>query len=274
MYKVIVRILITVTVAQFCFPQTDAVKIRVGLYNHIPDLGEDELQSYKELVEKGFASGSHTVEAVVDGNKYSPYGKLDEYLVNFDLIEIDTATLAQVAQKGLIKEVHDIYIPENMLPAAMEAVKINGVIYGYPTLACGNFLVGLSPADDKTCPLTGARKDYDSLKETLMKCSVKNYERLLGGKMNSESGWYLPFLYLDGYIDRHGPFSVARAIDDVTKGTVDEELCEKLSWFIKQCSSKDGNKCYDKETKENYITDEDMVLQAKKHCFCLDFLKR
>ena len=110
MYKVFVRILITVTVVQFCFPQTDAVKIRVGLYNYIPDLNGDKLQSYKKLVEEGFASDSYTVEAVVDGNKYSPYGKLDEYLVNFDLIEIDTATLAQVAQKGLIKEVHDIYI--------------------------------------------------------------------------------------------------------------------------------------------------------------------
>ena len=92
--------------------------------------------------------------------------------------------------------------------------------------------------------------------------------------MNSESGWYLPFLYIDGYIDRHGPFSVARAIDDVTKGTVDEELCEKLSWFIKQCSGKDGNKCYDKETKENYITDEDMVyndIASKKTLFLFGF---
>ena len=53
MQNLLVLSVITATVARFCFLQVGAVKIRVGLYNSIPDLAGDGLQSYKELVEGG-----------------------------------------------------------------------------------------------------------------------------------------------------------------------------------------------------------------------------
>lgn len=77
--------------------------------------------------------------------------------------------------------------------------------------------------------------------------------------MYDDWGWYLPFIYLDGYIDRHGPFSVAKGISDVTRGIVDEELCFRMSWFIDQCSHKGKNKCYDEDIKGNYIENKQMV---------------
>lgn len=140
----------------------------------------------------------------------------------------DTATLAGVVEKDVVRKVDDI--PDNILPAAVEVVKVNGDTYGYPTLACGNFLIGLNPASDETCSLRSAREDYGSLFETLTECSeiflspIYGYKTLLGGKMNDDWGWYLPFMYLDGYIDRHGPFSVAKGVAAVAQGVVDEEL--------------------------------------------------
>lgn len=68
---------IAATVTWFCFLKVDAVTIRVGLYNSIPDVAGDGLQLYKELVEGGH---QYTVEAVVDEKDYYPYGNLEEYL--------------------------------------------------------------------------------------------------------------------------------------------------------------------------------------------------
>jgi len=41
---------VAATVTWFCFLKVDAVTICVGLYNSIPDVAGDGLQSYKELL--------------------------------------------------------------------------------------------------------------------------------------------------------------------------------------------------------------------------------
>ena len=80
------------------------LKIRVGLYNSIPDLNGDKLVSYKKMVENEFRQYclengvDFEVDAVVDESKYNPYaGKkaLEKHLTDgsFDMLEIDTATL-------------------------------------------------------------------------------------------------------------------------------------------------------------------------------------
>ncbi len=50
----------------------------------------------------GFDTEIHTVTAIVDQGKYSPYGDLSKYLKNegFDMIEIDTVSLTDIL--GLI----------------------------------------------------------------------------------------------------------------------------------------------------------------------------
>ena len=230
-----------------------AVNLRVGIYNEIPDLAKDDLKSYKTMIEKGFNDEQHTVDAVVDKSQYYPYsGKLAEYLSKdgFDLIEMDTADLKGVVDKDLIIET-PTQLPKDILPAAVSAVTIDKRLYAYPTLVCGYFLIGLSP---DTCPLRDARVNYQALFDSLNECKTLifadpkySWERVVGGKMNDKSGSYLPLLYIDGYIDIYGPASVSKAIDDVLKGVVDKELCERLSWFISCCSDHKGtnpNKCY------------------------------
>ena len=77
-----------------------AVQIKVGIYNYIPDLNNDGLQAYKEMIENDFKLYCETnllitdcsVEAVVNSSVYDPYGDLADYLENqgFDILEIDT----------------------------------------------------------------------------------------------------------------------------------------------------------------------------------------
>ena len=198
----------------------------------------------------------YTVDAVVDSKEYNPYGKLEIYLSSdgFDLIEMDTADLKKVVVKDLIIEV-PTSLPKRLLKSSVSAVIINGRAYAYPTLVCGNFIISLTP-EFPNCNLRDARSDYDSFFDTMEKCkasvfpnSSHAWERLFGGKMNDEAGWYLPFLYLDGYIDIHGSQSIDDAIDElITQQYVGPILCERLSWLIGNCNDFQGegqNKCYD-----------------------------
>ena len=184
-----------------------AVELKVGIYNKIPDLANDSPASYKSMIEEGFNNDDHTVHAVVDTDQlqYSPYdGKLKDYLSEdgFGLIEMDTADLREVVEDDLIIE-GPTNLPDNILPAAVSAVTINRHdthVYGYPTLVCGNFLIGLTP---NTCPLREARNNYLAFFDMIEKCKTDifandtyNWEKMLGGKMNDNDGWYLQFIYI------------------------------------------------------------------------------
>ena len=229
------------------------VHLRVGIYNSIPDIGQDNLASYKGLIESGFNDATHTVDAVVDSTQYDPYGDLTTYLAadGFDMIEMDTANLKEVVEGNLIIAI-PTNLPDDIMPAAIEAVAINGELYAYPTLLCGNFLIGLvPPGNEENCPLRNARVNYDAFHTTMENCKQNvggSWKRILGGKMNDDSGWYLPFLYIDGYIDIHGRNSVEKATDELVRGVVDPEVCERLTWYISCCDDKIGevgNKCHE-----------------------------
>ena len=91
-------ILLTFVAMTIAVGTSESATIRVGLYNSIPDLNEDDLLSYKEMVEiefNKFTQGVYTVDAVVNSTEYSPYGDLATYLTkgNFDALEIDTVSL-------------------------------------------------------------------------------------------------------------------------------------------------------------------------------------
>jgi hypothetical protein len=224
-------------------------ELRVGIYNAIPDLNSDSLASYKAMIENGFNNSQRGVAAVVDKDQYSPYGNLEEYLSagGFDLIEMDTANLKEVVDKNLIITVN---VPRWFLPSALNAVSINGREYGYPTLVCGNFLITLLPRRGE-CDLIQARDSGFHFANVLESCRQEicgsSYERLIGGKMNDAFGWYLPFIYLDGYIDIHGPRSLQTGVEELKRGKTDPLLCHRLNWLIGNCDNfheQIRNKCY------------------------------
>ena len=75
----------------------ETAHIKVGIYNAIPDLDDDGLESYKRMIEEEFKDRTaHTVDAVVDPNEYNPYSnsvELEDLLDEFDVLEIDTTSL-------------------------------------------------------------------------------------------------------------------------------------------------------------------------------------
>ena len=95
------RLILCVELFLSCILTTQVVvesaTIYVALYNSIPDLNEDSLDSYKNLVEsefKEYCNDKHDVMVVVDEEYYNPYSDdLKKYLKSFDIIEIDAVKL-------------------------------------------------------------------------------------------------------------------------------------------------------------------------------------
>ena len=261
-----------------------AVQLKVGLYNSIPDLQKDGFKSYEDMVENGYEYGDHSVDIIANPALYSPYGNLTRYLLeeDFDLIEIDTATLKSVVPDYVMDVSQVAPIPSDTLPVAVEAVRHGNNHYGYPTLVCGNFIVGLSPAgNENNCPLRQAHNNYDLLKSVIKFCenniiTTSTYRILFGGRMNGNSGWYLPILYLDGYVDIHGKNSITAAVDDVVKNRiVDSIVCDRLQWFISQCKNPVTleNKCF-QDIPNGYVTNETNIyedIKKKKTAFLFGF---
>ena len=152
----------------------------------------------------------------------------------------------------------------NMFSSAMEAVSLNGDKYGFPTLLCGNLVSSIGPVSATECPIKQGRVAYSeyhraftSCKKNFIESSWSSYSIPMVGKMMGE--WYLPFIYLDGYIDMHGRNSIGTALKELKEKKVDGELCKHLTWFTEQCRDKKGqNKC---ET----ISSTDIKKMIKNH---------
>ena len=141
----------------------------------------------------------------------------------------------------------------DFFPEALNVLEHYDKYYAYPTLLCGNFLIGLSPATSDTCNLKSGAYMYNNLRTTLTQCegllsSYPMYERLFGGKMNDVYGYYLPDIYVDGYIDIHGSDKAQEAVTNVLNGSIDMNLCSRMTNYVSHCSDKTGssphNKCF------------------------------
>ena len=99
------------------------------------------------------------------------------------VIEMDMANLQQVVDQDMYDNC-DSYSFSKRNPAS-----------------CCEFIIQLTP-DYKRCNLRVARADYYTFYGVMETCkTVDAWDRMLGGKMNDKYGWYLPFIYIDGYID-------------------------------------------------------------------------
>ena len=216
--------------------------------------GNDKLASYKAMIEKGYNNKDYTVDGIVDSAMYNPYGDLEKYIADgdFDLLEIDTLSLPGLVNRDLLTPYPLDTMGQNVFPAALHAGSINGKLCAYLTLLCGNFLIGLTPGISENCNIKISRDSYSFFYSTLnywsknLLSSYLQYQRLLGGKMNDVYGYYLLYLYIDGYIDMYSSGTANEAVSNV----LDDKLrCHKLSWYIAKCYNEDGpyfqNKCYE-----------------------------
>jgi hypothetical protein len=156
-------------------------------------------------------------------------------------------------------------IEKDMFPAAVEAMTKDRIIYGYPTLLCGNVVTSIGPVSTTKCPINRGhaslavyKKAFETCKNSFLDFPRARSEILLVGKMNDDDGWYLPYIYLDGYIDKYGKSSLAKAVEELEgKKIVDSEVCKELNWFVGLCQTqgKDENKCKDGSISTSDIQD-------------------
>ena len=93
------------------------VTLKVGLYNYIPDLNNNGLQSYNAMIEDGFNSinENEQVDTIVDKLVYNPFGNLTKYILDdgFDLLEINLyISLKDLVDDGLL--VPNVFITEGV----------------------------------------------------------------------------------------------------------------------------------------------------------------
>ena len=236
----------------------EKICLKVGLYNSIPDLGEDHLNSYKNLVVAEFKKIAPNVYLdVAVGKRYVPYAEsLESYFTekHFDMLEIDMATKEML--EGKMKKV-DIK-PELFLKPTVDAVKLNNEYIGYPTLACGNFIIEVKHSGEKTVDLDD--ENYQKFKQSAEKAEdvmvgkqPQQHARLLGGKLDDSEGWYLPFIYLDGVIDLIATDNLEEEIQKVIDGNPNQIVIARLRKFATLFEDESGK--YVEESSKEIIED-------------------
>ena len=275
--------------------------LKVGIYPWIPDLGNDKLQGLKDFVKTEFEREHPDVIVTVSTN-WDPYkvdgvgNHLSSEPDSFDILEIDTVLLGEVADLGVLQKLDpDKYkFKENFLDVGLNAVCYKDNYYAVPTLHCANFLIELiagdaDPNEEILCSLETGNHNLGDLQDV-----VRHYHKLFKGVSpligDFRGKWTLPCFYLDAYIDKHGKYSVQEGID----APIDEpDVLDAMKWFIKLDEDTDGgNKGatdqYDSPSQRNsdiaksdhvllygyseylsQVMSDKMCLNKKIHAFCI-----
>ena len=149
------------------------VTLKVGLYNYIPDLNNNGLQSYNAMIEDGFNSinENEQVDTIVDKLVYNPFGNLTKYILDdgFDLLEINLyISLKDLVDDGLL--VPNVFTTEGVLPATEIASQVDGVSFAYPTIVTGSFLISYSPGEEIGCRVEEGKPNFEDFFRTLDEC--------------------------------------------------------------------------------------------------------
>ena len=213
------------------------MSLKIGLYNKIPDINNDNLTSYSEFISAEWRKHHPNIELQlsVKPDQYDPYGDLEKYLgygeMSFDLIETDMANYKELKGKVLeIRKEVDIK-PDEFFKATIDAVKDNEKYLGYPTLACGNFIIETQNDTEQDVELE-KYKYGDFLASITLAKFMSKHKRLIGGTIDDSDGWYLPFIYLDGVIDIKGPGSLRKEIKNVMDNNPDQTMVQRLKTFF------------------------------------------
>lgn len=219
----------------------EKVQLKVGIYPWIPDLGKDRLKGLKDLIKFDFEA-AHPDVAVSVSTAWDPYD-VDSVASNlsaeadaYDVLEIDTILLGDVAEKGVLQKLDpDKYgLHEDFLEVGLDAVSYQGAYVAIPTLHCANFLVELisgdaEPEKEILCSLETGDHSLGDLKDV-----VHRYHKLFKGVSplvgDFRGKWTLPLIYLDAYIDKYGKDSTDGGIDAPID---DPDVLNAMKWLVK-----------------------------------------
>ena len=171
------------------------------------------------------------------GDGFNPYEpNLDAHLGKYgvDILEMDMAR-----KMDLIGKVVEVQLePYRYLAPAVDAVQDKeGVYIAYPTICCGNYIMEVKRSGEYAVDMgdnsyTEFETSASIAEQSMVEPNKSHYSRLLGGKLDDSEGWYLPFIYLNGYIDIHGKDSVQAGIDGVLSKKQVETLITRLREFF------------------------------------------
>lgn len=212
--------------------------LRVGLFPYVP--APEDLEAWIEADFK--QKTGHIVDVVLDEEQFNPYPKKPAYDITqlsvplvskkdkprtFDMIEVDAIFLSELEDTGAIAPFSSKRTDWH--PAAVEAVTVDGKVYGVPHWMCGYFIVS---ADAKVL----AARNVVELDQALSSSSAGKQD--LTGDI---SGTYdTLFFYLDALRDQDPAADLAGALDDV-----DENILTALGRVTERCMVSGENLCDD-----------------------------
>lgn len=223
------------------------IPLSVVLFPYIPDAGGDNFAGLK----LDLAARFHAVRPDVDltirmeaaDNLYD-MGTLETLLGSgggrADVVEVDTLLLAALAAGGLVQPVPAV--PGQPLPAALDAVMVNGDACGVPTYICSNVVysygdvTAVSNGQDLVHALTGQDPS----------------KRALAG--NFAGSWTLPGSYIDAWADTHT--NAADAVAGALAGDLDDPTMATLQAVVDSCQQGGTNPCMDGGFRDNTAAEE------------------
>lgn len=232
----------------FSFPNiayaqtTTKTTLKVALFPYIPDSAQDQYQALLTRIESEFESQNSSIDLVLkplnpEEEGFYDINTLKQWLSNstsedgYHLVEIDTLLLGDLVKANVAKAWNN---PENIkdwYPAGLDAVTINGNIYGIPHLLCGHFIFS---RNDKVVKTKSVEKILTILN------SITPDTPNLGGDLTGS--WNLPALYLDAWADTYG----TKQINSALSPNLDPSVIKSFKKFAQNCQVGDVNPCFDK----------------------------
>ncbi|MBD2667018.1 conserved uncharacterized protein [Richelia sinica FACHB-800] len=223
-------------------PTTPKTTLKVALFPYIPDSAQDKYQALLTRIESEFEAKNSNVDLVLkpldpEEEGFYDLDTLKQWLSNstnengYHLVEIDTLLLGDLVKANVAKAWNK---PENIkdwYPAGLNAVTINGNIYGIPHLLCGHFIFS---RNDKVVKTKSLEKIL-----TFLKSITPDTPNLAGDLTGS---WNLPALYLDAWADTYG----TKQINSALSPKLDPLVMKYFKEFSQNCQVGDANPCLDK----------------------------
>lgn len=227
------------------------VKLRVVLFNFIPDTANDHFASLTQRITREFESLHPDIQLELrplfiendNLNLYEPSPSVKNSIASllsmplkdggYNVAEIDTVILGELIENQVVRPWTLPISTDDWQPAGKRAVTVKEDLFGIPHWLCGHFIFSRSKSIASTRTNVALRRALDM--------SEGGSPKLVGRLTGS---WNVPSLYLDAYADTYGAQNLERAVST----HLDPAVIASLQNFAKECQLGNNNPC----TGNNY----------------------
>lgn len=238
-----------------------AASVRVGMFPYVPNYGSDDHSAMAAYLKTQFQH-RHPAAQPIDVT-YPTWKELDVYDLDavakalsapldadgsVQVLEIDALLLGTLVKQhpGVVAEQPGVTAccgaagggeGCDFFDIACDAVIVGNKAYATPSWMCSYFIHG---ATEGACKgdIESSRDSADLI-SALTQCPAK-VQAHLGGVMTGS--WTLPTLYLQAYVDTHGPSKLETGLDPTQ---LDHHVVQSLQSVASLCDRLDSNPCID-----------------------------